>query len=730
MISKIELKTIPFNSTMQSLCALKTFNYFFGANGSGKTTISRIIAQPEDYASCGITWENGTKLETRVYNRDFVERVYKPQIKGVFTLGEMEADTLDKIETTKGDIAKIKSDIEGLTRTLQGENGSGGKQKELADLTTTYKTKFWTQKQKHGDKLGGGLTGYLGDSAKFMQKVLSESSGNQSILLSQAELEEKAATIFSNTLISAESLPTINTNGILALEKNQILQKCIIGKGDVDIAAMIKKLGNSDWVRQGLSFYEANDGVCPFCQQRTTQDFEKSLNEYFDKTFTQDSSALNKLVSDYLTEAQRLQQQVQDLINKQSEFLDTEKLKTKKQLLDSFISGNLMHLNEKHKEMSKSISLDSLENVLSSITTLIIAANKSVEEHNDTIKNIHSEKATLIRQIWRFVVKELSTDIAEYNNKKNELDNAIANLTRQIREKTTDKLGNERKLSELEKQSTTIVPTRDGINTLLSSFGFKSFKLEIGDDKKTYKLVRENGTDAYQTLSEGERNFVTFLYFYYLLKGNQEETGLANDKVVVFDDPVSSLDSEILFIVSSLIRELFDDVRQNKRTIKQIFILTHNVYFHKEVTYNYKRNKDKCLSEESFWLVKRHGIGSIVDAQASNPIKTLYELLWQEVRSEQRNNATIQNTLRRILESYFKLLGGIPLDKLYTRFDGDNKIKCKALCSWVNDGSHSVFDDDHYASLDNVTVSKYIEVFKQIFENSGHIAHYNMMMGA
>lgn len=729
MISKIELKTIPFNSTMRSLDALKTFNYFFGANGSGKTTISRIIAQPEDYASCGIAWENGTQLETRVYNRDFLERTYKPQLKGVFTLGETEADTLEQIEKTKGDITKIKSDIEGLTKTLQGENGSGGKQKELADLTATNKAKFWKQKQKHGAKLGGGLTGYLGDSTKFLQKVLSESSDNQSILLSQSELEEKSATIFSNTLTFAESLPTINTSGIIALEKNRILQKCIIGKGDVDIAAMIKKLGNSDWARQGLSFYEANDGVCPFCQQRTTQDFEKSLKEYFDETFAQDSSAVNKLVSDYSTEAQRLQQQIQDLINNQSRFLDTEKLKTEKQLLDSLISGNILHLKEKQKEMSKSISLDSLENALSSITTLIITANKNVEEHNDIIKNIRTEKETLTSQIWRFVVEELSSDITEYNNKKKGLDNAIANLMKQIAEKNADKWSNEHKLSELEKQSTTIIPTRDGINALLSSFGFKSFKLELGDDKRTYKLVRQNGTDAHQTLSEGERNFVTFLYFYYLLTGSQEESGLANDKVVVFDDPVSSLDNEILFIVSSLIRELFDDVRKSRGTIKQVFVLTHNVYFHKEVTYSCKRNKDKLLNEESFWLIKKHGIDSVVEPQTSNPIKTLYELLWEEVRSDQRNNATIQNTLRRILENYFKLLGDIPLDTLYTKFDGDSKIKCKTLCSWINDGSHSVFDDDQYTSLDDATVGKYLEVFKQIFEQCGHIAHYNMMMG-
>lgn len=44
--------------------------------------------------------------------------------------------------------------------------------------------------------------------------------------------------------------------------------------------------------------------------------------------------------------------------------------------------------------------------------------------------------------------------------------------------------------------------------------------------------------------------------------------------------------------------------------------------------------------------------------------------------------------------------------------------------------------DDHNTLVDqldteviNLTVSKYKDVFKRIFEKSGHIAHYNMMMG-
>lgn len=82
---------------------LKKFNYLFGTNGSGKTTISNILADQSQFPTCNVSWEGSLTLETRVYNRDFVERNFNPQdkLKGVFTLGELEADTLNKIETMK-----------------------------------------------------------------------------------------------------------------------------------------------------------------------------------------------------------------------------------------------------------------------------------------------------------------------------------------------------------------------------------------------------------------------------------------------------------------------------------------------------------------------------------------------------------------------------------------------------------------------------------------------------
>jgi wobble nucleotide-excising tRNase len=178
--------------------------------------------------------------------------------------------------------------------------------------------------------------------------------------------------------------------------------------------------------------------------------------------------------------------------------------------------------------------------------------------------------------------------------------------------------------------------------------------------------------DAKETLSEGDRSFVTFLYFYHLLKGSARESGMRTDRIVVFDDPVSSVDSEILFIVSSLIKELMLEVRAKTGYIKQIFVLTHNVYFHREVTFN-PRRCDKAMNDQAFWVVRKVNQRTRTEKHSSNPIKTSYDLLWSEVRNPNRCVFTIQNTLRRIPENYFKILGGLDPDKICGMFDGNER---------------------------------------------------------
>ncbi len=63
------------------------------------------------------------------------------------------------------------------------------------------------------------------------------------------------------------------------------------------------------------------------------------------------------------------------------------------------------------------------------------------------------------------------------------------------------------------------------------------------------------------------------------------QEGIDEPRVVIIDDPISSLDSNVMFIVTTLVKDLVKDCRDGKRGIKQVFVLTHNVYFHKEATF-------------------------------------------------------------------------------------------------------------------------------------------------
>lgn len=354
---------------------------------------------------------------------------------------------------------------------------------------------------------------------------------------------------------------------------------------------MIKKLGNSDWVRQGRPFYDANGRVCPFCQQQTTDAFAQSLNEYFDELFLIDSKAVTDLADNYSTDAVRLQQQLTAILASPNKFLDVEQLKIEKELLDSKIVINMQRLAAKKTEPSRVVELEPHGNVNAAISTLISAANKLTKEHNAMVANLSSERSTLTAQIWKFVLEELKVDLAAYATKRAALDKAIAGLTSQISSANSERAKKTTEMRALEKTTTSVQPTVDAINALLRAFGFHGFSLSKAAKGTSYKMVRGDGSDAKATLSEGERSFVTFLYFYHLLKGSDSDSGMTTDRIVVFDDPVSSFDSDILFIVGSLIKGLLEEVRTGAGQIKQVFILTHNVYFHKEVTFNPKFHK-------------------------------------------------------------------------------------------------------------------------------------------
>lgn len=730
MIERITIaETASYGFTAQALEGLSQFNYVYGPNGAGKTTISKVIANEAQFPSCSVDWANGTSLKAFVYNREFVDKNFTQtrDLRGIFTLGEGHIEIDAQLTAAKAQMQKISDEVDQLRRTLGGEDGTGGKKGELAALEEEIKEEFWKQKVKHEAHFKGAFTGLLKSKDKFKDRILTEAVSPTSVPEVLEALKNRAETVFDATSSTLAALPTLSPAILLAAEAHPVLGKAVVGKSDVDIAAMIERVQSSDWVKRGRDYFDPATRICPFCQQVAKDSLSVSLTAYFDETFLADTDAIATLVRAYRAASEEVAEVISRADSLASKYLDRAKFKVAADLLRERLTCNQMMLGEKQKEPSQKIRLEPIGEMCAAVGDLILAANKDIQIHNATIANLANERATLTSQIWNYIVQaELKATLADFKTKRAGVLAAITNIERSIAAKQIAHTQKVREIQGLERQVTTIQPTIDQINGLLFSYGFRGFKLAKAAEGLAYRLVRLNGDDAKETLSEGEKTFITFLYFYHLLKGSETEADISASRIVVFDDPVSSLDSDILFIVGSLIKGVIEDARSDCSLTKQVFVLTHNILFHKEVTFNLKRRSGK-LVEETFWTVRKVDGQSLVERHESNPIQTGYELLWGEVRRTDLNGHTIQNTLRRILEYYFKIFGGRDPHEIIATFGTSDRLVCKSLLAWVNEGSH-FGQDDLYVTIDLAMIENYLRVFKMIFVSTGHEAHYNMMM--
>ncbi|CUQ04648.1 Uncharacterized protein conserved in bacteria [Turicibacter sanguinis] len=719
MINKIKLEKIGTYSDSVEINPTE-INYFYGSNGSGKTTLSKLIQEPTRYPNCEIDWLN-SNIQTMVYNRDFVKDNFSQSnsIKGVFTLGKETTEAKKIIANAKNEIEKITPRIERNNKTLLK------KQEEVANETEIIQNKCWTLKRKYNNIFKEVLKGSVKTKEIFFNKCLNQYN-NESDLLSENTLKERYDKAFSNNLIVYPELNTITYDKLKSFESNPILSFKIIGKEDIEIGKLIMSLNNIDWVNQGIKFLESSTDFCPFCQQRINSDLKSQLEDFFDKTYFEKCNELTIFKKDYYNYINDLILNLRKIENFDINIFDINKLNEKLNLLEFKFKSNLIKLDEKINSPSISIELTTLIDDFDKISLLLSESILKIKEHNKLVKNIYTEKTILSNQIWKYIYSELEIDIANYNSKIERLSKAKKGLETSNIELLDEIRKLKSIIKEKEKQVSSTAYTVHEINRILKLFGFNNFQLAEAEENGFYKIIRPNGEDAQQTLSEGEYTFITFLYFYQLIKGSTDQTGITTDRIIVIDDPISSLDSNVLFIVSNLVKEVIKDCNEKINGIKQVFILTHNVYFHKEITF--KGNRDHTTSKESFWIVRKLNGNSNINKHESNPIKTTYELLWSEIDDLNKiNTATIFNTLRRILEYYFNILGSMKYEEIINQFEGEDKLVCKSLVSWINDGSHFI-SDDLEMPIDTDKIEKYLAVFKLIFEKMGHESHYNMMM--
>ena len=336
MIKSIQIKNFAsYDEKGIEITDLTKVNFFYGANGSGKTVISNYLYAPleVDFPQCRSTWQNDEKLKVLVYNKRFRDDNFgNGKISGVFTLGKSAKDEKDNIEKKKDERDKIKQDA---TKSEESQNKKVDEKKGKEEEFT--KTVWVSIYKKHESTFKEAFKGSLGSKKDFTDKLL-ERKNNTSKLESLEELKKRSEIIFGEIPERIEDLITLDFNRLIEIEQDSIWQKRIIGKSDVDIAKLIESLNISDWVSQGKLTIEKTGEICPFCQQETiTPDFKLQLEKYFDKEFNQEVEKVKVLREEYL-------QLVNDIVYALNDVEKQQKGKTNSKLNIEVFSAELKTL--------------------------------------------------------------------------------------------------------------------------------------------------------------------------------------------------------------------------------------------------------------------------------------------------------------------------------------------------------------------------------------------------
>src|SRR5699024_3291229 len=94
----------------------------------------------------------------------------------------------------------------------------------------------------------------------------------------------------------------------------------------------------------------------------------------------------------------------------------------------------------------------------------------------------------------------------------------------------------DREVAQLQKSVESTQPVINEINALLSRAGFTSFEIVNSPELDDGYMLARDGVELHEhSLSEGERTFIAFLYYYHSLKARQDSQS-PNRILAVIDD--------------------------------------------------------------------------------------------------------------------------------------------------------------------------------------------------
>ena len=726
-------------------------NFFFGNNGAGKSTIAKAIK-----GGVGLSYAPGRTAADYwplVYNQEFIDENFRSyrNMRGVFTLNAKNAEVQAQIEEVTAERTRIKK--------LSG--AAAERQKILLDNKANLHREFLQECWKRGKDFRDEFPGTMdkkGRSDPFVREILKHAPADMSL----DELRRIYDSAFSETAKHYQRFTTIPDPTVMdTVEGSEILSKPIVNSADTELAGFLRDIGATEWMRQGhdLFAYEAG-GRCPYCGEKLAVDFEQTFIDSFDNRYQDNLRLLSEFMARYKKAANDMFVPLQSIPAELYPQIDLKPYTDKMAVLKAAMQANIESIKSKVDNPASTVTITAVKPILDELADIISGFNTMIDANNAIVAAGPGKRTECTDAVFGVLAFMLKDVIAAYRRNDADIQDQLDALDKEIRGYTDTLAEIEKQLKTLRGSTVETDTAKDSINQMLRDSGMRGFSLQPkrGVDN-VYEVRRPDGTIA-DNLSEGEKNFIAFLYFYHLVHGSNSADGDTREKIVVIDDPVSSMDSGSLFIVSTLVRQMIEICRNNADNrnpvakgnfIKQIFILTHNAYFHREVSYSYITKYDYA----SFYLIRKIGTKSTIklfdDIDPNeptqriniNPVKNSYAALWDEYR-EVQSAVPLMNVIRRILEYYFLQLCGYEgsvlrqvilvqgkEDGYYKDADGnDDEEKyqlASAMLAYINASSIGMSDGMDYVE-DCLNADECRRIFEMIFELMNQKQHYDMML--
>lgn len=732
MIKKIIMNNVASYKHPATLETEKRVNLIYGLNGSGKSTLSDFLYHRAeiDFSNCCIEPAINENTKILVYNQTFIKDNFytSKALPGIFSLSEGNKEAQEKIDLAREELRKLdffKSEIEQKCRDNEQRFGE---QKNIA------LNKIWEIKQQYtgGDRvLDFCLDGLNRSKEKPFEYILNIQKPEEKPLRTIEQLKQDIQLLNSMDVPISETIKNVDFSASF-VEHDPIFSKIIVGSSNSSISGLIKQLSNQNWVQDGLVYIE-NQGEdkkrCPFCQQETiTKEFIADLKSFFSVEYEQDRKNIENLGKQY-SEAIKACPFV---------FIEAfDRIDIIRDLKDNYIASrdvlletlnkNLDRIREKWRTPNIEIKLQDSSEALNSVNDILEKARLRIQNFNEKIAQKKQALGKLKDEFWEINRWEYDQTIYLYESNKKQF--VVESLKNQdIIKKINDDIRNQKDIIvEEQRKVVNIQEAIDHINSNLLAIGIDHFRLEPFRDN-LYQISREGQTeDIFPTLSEGEKMIISFLYFLELCNGKQLASEDEKKKIIVIDDPISSLSHVYIFNIGQLIKNEFFN-----KTIscQQIFVLTHSLYFFYEL-FSLAKPKSGTQEERRIQTPKRIRIyknssGSNFSEITSNEIQNDYQAYWLMIKDDKTSPALLANCMRNILEYFFGFVENIELSNIFSRTAfGDNKFQ--AFVRYMDVESHSrmhiVFDFKEF------DYDVFQEAFHLVFKEADYEKHYTRMMG-